>query len=139
MVEKFEPHSFPFQFDLRGSPDSVRYYEHDDSYCQNGVIWRVRVFVAQDLKDPSPRDAIEMRFRKLSYMRPDILDLGLKIATPLERRLSTCCRDGGRIELKAILDKQIYYYGETIPVTIIVNNLSDNLLISCTLCIELNT
>lgn len=136
MKEKFGPYSYPFQFDLRGSPDSVRYYEHDDSYCKNGVTWKVRAFVAQDLMEPSPRDAIEIKFRKLSFMRPHIQELGINLASPLERRLSHCCRDGGRVELKAILDKQIYYFGETIPVSVIVNNLSDRVIKSLVVTVE---
>ncbi|XP_013789563.1 arrestin, lateral eye-like, partial [Limulus polyphemus] len=122
LLKKLGADALPFQFELPcASPVSVTMIPHGlETKDTCGVRYYVRCYVASSpTEKPATRSVVNLAIRKIQYAPLWPIVGQPSASTHKDFPLST-----GKVFLEATLDKKLYYHGEEINVSVLVQNYS---------------
>ncbi|XP_076060124.1 arrestin homolog [Oratosquilla oratoria] len=122
LMKKLGPNCFPFHFDLpQDAPSSVTLQQaREDEGKPCGVQWELRVFVGDHCDDqPHRRSCVKLGIRRLQYAPAK------QGKQPVASGAKEFLLSPGKLHMQVTLDKQIYYHGDAVRVTVTIRNHSN--------------
>ncbi|KAA0186242.1 Beta arrestin [Fasciolopsis buskii] len=126
LMQRFGDAAFPFSFKLpHDIPVSIALQSEQSSLPEEqprGIEYMLQVFVGNSPNsNVSKRNSIALGIRRLTLATPDPSN------GPYTRDLVKVFHfHSGELRIKAVLPKEIFYHGETIPIDVHVDNPSSN-------------
>ncbi|VDD75460.1 unnamed protein product [Mesocestoides corti] len=112
----------PFVFDLTRKPDSFAFSRPYYAENPTGLHWNVRAFVGMtEYCIPPPENEVSMAFYKYT-ITPASRPLAIRPSITIEYNRWLCLEDQGSLVLSATLDKDIYYHGEEVNISVQISN-----------------
>nr|VZI36979.1 unnamed protein product [Spirometra erinaceieuropaei] len=132
-------HCYAFQFDLTRLPDSLFFSRPYHVENITGLSWTLRAFSAKlDYCQPLPENEVSMTFYKYT-IAPVVTPSAERPICSMEYNRFACLEDQGDLVITAQLDRDVYYHGDTVNVTVNISNDSARHVVSAiTVCIEQN-
>lgn len=125
LVQKLGEGAYPFSLNFPDlAPNSVVICDNEDEDPSNrtmGVFYDVRVHLADGSEDYVGKKGttVAMGIRKAQYASFD-----MKQRSPTATTEKGFMFGSGKVSLEASLEREVYYHGEDIPLTISINNQS---------------
>jgi len=118
LIKKLGGNAHPFMVTLPDMAPASVVLQNDDSSKPIGVLYELRVFVADSPSDKQhKRNSVTLAVRKVQYAPPE----------RSTRQPSTLVSKGfalssGKLNLEVTLEKDIYYHGEQVTANLNINN-----------------
>lgn len=122
LLKKLGPNAYPFTYHFpSGAPSSVTLQPGDeDTGKPLGVEHAIKTYVGDGIDEKGhKRSSVALAIKKLQYAPPS---RGRRLPSSLVSKGFTFSQ--GKINLEVTLDREIYYHGEKVAATIVVNNTS---------------
>ncbi|KAL7058845.1 hypothetical protein AAHC03_012900 [Spirometra sp. Aus1] len=132
-------YSYAFLFDLTRKPDSIFFTRPYHVENISGLKWTLRAFAARtEYCIPPPENEVSMTFYKYTIAPVLFPSVERPISTVNYTRYA-CLQDTGSLAITAQLDRDVYYQGDTVNITVSISNDSSRHIVSAiTVCIEQN-
>lgn len=120
LMQKLGEGAKPFTLSFpQSSPNSVLIKGEEGDSAQMGVSYEVRLHIGDSSDDfvGSKKSSVNMSIRKSQYTVPDGA-----VRCPTAKAEKSFLFSKGKLGLECSLDKEVYYHGQEIPITLSINN-----------------